>query len=157
MGSGRGYLAAWLMAAAGVIGTASDADAQPDRRVRLGIAVTTVASNPVFAGLGPTVSWAVSRQAELFGSVTVGRRGAFAVGRGEFGARVLNATPRVGRSAWYLFAGLAGVTGPRGGGFLVGGVGVETGNRSRWFGELGFGGGVRFSAGVRARLMRRAA
>jgi len=89
--------------------------------------------------------------------------GSFGVERGELAARgeLLGHFLISGRSARhptvYGLAGLAGVAGPEGHGWLVAGLGLETqpGAGSGWAIELGVGGGVRVAAAYRWRWFPR--
>ena len=122
----------------------------------LGVTATVVGSDPVYGGLGAVASLPLDRQLRLTADVTGGRAGRQARGRGEVRLEFLLDPTARGWSPW-VGGGAAGVTGARGGGYLVVMVGLEQRPRARtgWRVGLGVGGGARIGASLVWRLGRR--
>ncbi len=121
----------------------------------VGIQATLVGSDPAFEGVGGTVVKALDRQLRLTAGATVGRAGSETRGRGELALEYLFDPATRGWSP-RLAGGVAGVSGPRGGGYVLLEVGLEQRPRDRtgWRIDLGVGGGVRVAASFTWRLGR---
>lgn len=123
-------------------------------RVQVGVALAAVATDPIFAGLGPSIVAPLSSQIGLALTGTAGWRGSEPVGRLEVALRVEAPTSAEPRARWYLLGGVAAMTGRGAGEFVLLGLGFERGVRARWWGEAGLAGGVRLAVGRRYLLGR---
>lgn len=135
---------------------AARGSAQREARPLIGVAATAVASDPAFAGIGPTLVFPLSSELGVMATAVGGWRGggsSFA-GRGELALQVRIPGRPGALTQWYGLGGVAGVTGRSGGGFLLLGIGAERGRVGRWWGEAGLGGGVRLAAGYRRPIRR---
>lgn len=121
------------------------------------MAVVYVARDPGAVGVLPRVRWRLGREVGLAVGAGVVRRGGGWEGRGEVTMQLRFAAGAGSKPVWYLAGGVAGVTGPSGGGFLMAGAGVElpAGQGGGWWGEVGVAGGVRLAAGYQVAVGRR--
>jgi hypothetical protein len=117
-----------------------------------GIQALGALADPAFAGGGAYGALRFGDRTRAAVTLNPGvQDGQFAF-RGELlGHLLINGRSK--RPQVYALAGVAGVAGPTGRGWLVMGAGLEAspGGRSGWAVELGVGGGVRISAGFRWR------
>jgi hypothetical protein len=140
-------------------GLASSGIAQLPSGHEIGVQALATFASPTFAGGGVSYAVRPGGRARLMGLVSAGTRDGSFAGRGEIVLHYLVAPDRRRGAGWYGVGGIGGVTGRRGGGFLVAGLGVESApaGRSGWMLEGGVGGGLRLSFGWRQRWLHRSA
>ena len=145
----------WLALALAVGGSA--AGVAQERGLAVGLGATFVASDPVLAGIGPSLWVPLGDQMAVAVLGVAGWRDRSWVGRGELTLQFRFPSARPHGVGWYLEAGTACVTGPGGGGYLVVGAGVEAplGRRGIFWAEIGAAGGARLATGFRTTLGRK--
>ena len=150
----RGWTGARLLLVGVVWG--SPVAAQLPRR-ELGVALVLVGSDPVYAGLGVSGGLHLGNELRAVGAMTVGGAGGEVVVRGDAELQFVVDPFGRGRARLFAGAGLSGVTGPNGGGYLLVVAGIEGAPRARrgWSVELGIGGGARLAVGYRFRWAAR--
>ncbi len=146
--------AGWVLVGLGAWGGGFPATGMAQERLAVGPALEFLASDPAAFGLGPRFRWRLVREVGFAAAASLVRRGGDWAGRGELTLQLRFGSWGGAKTVWYGFGGVAGVTGPLGGGFLVAGAGVETpaGRGSTWWGELGVAGGARVAAGYQVRI-----
>lgn len=146
--------AGWVLVGLGVGCGGVPATGMAQERVAVGPALEFVASDPTAVGLGPRFRWRLAREVGLATGASLVRRGGDWAGRGELTLQLRFGSWGGAKTVWYALGGLALVTGPAGGGFLVAGAGVETpaGKGSTWWGEIGVAGGARLAGGYQVRI-----
>ena len=120
----------------------------------VGPALVVVASDPAAVGFIPRVRWRLAQEIGMTaGAGLVRRSGGALAGRGELTAQLRFGSWFGPKPAWYVSAGVAGVTGSSGGAFLMAGAGVElpTGQTGSWWSEVGVAGGFRVAVGYQFR------
>ncbi|MEO8449361.1 MAG: hypothetical protein ABI647_06205 [Gemmatimonadota bacterium] len=142
---------AWLAAFIALFGARPLAAQLPRRE--LGPVAMVVASEPVFAGLGVSGAFRLANEVRAVGTATMGGAGSHVVARGDAELQVVLDPFGKGKARLFAGAGLSGVTGPDGGGFLLVSAGLETAPRARrgWSVELGIAGGARLAIAYRFR------
>lgn len=135
----------------------SVAAAQDLRGYELGLAGVATWSSSTFAGGGLTGALRTGGRTRVVLGLFPGRHSGEFAGRGELSVQYLLTPDRMRGWSFYGLAGLAGVTGPRGGGDLMLGLGIESApaSRSGWMLEGGVGGGARILVGWRRRWLAR--
>lgn len=145
----------WWLAAAFLMNSTSAAVAQRATPIRreLGLQVLATIADPVLAGAGLYAAIRPGGNARVALTLTAAERDRQLAGRGELLAHFLLNPNRTRGVGIYGLGGVAALVQHRTRGYLVLGVGLETapGRRSGWAVEAGAGGGVRLTAGWRAR------
>lgn len=144
----------WVVAGALVL---SPVAPLPGQAVTVGAAVTAVAGDDWFAGLGPSLGVDLSRDVTLTGTGFAGRMAGRFAGRGELLLQLRAPAARATRTRLIGLAGVAATTVDGAGPYLVVGAGMvrQTGRSGEWWAEAGVGGGVRLVGGVRWRPWRK--
>jgi hypothetical protein len=143
-----------LAALAGIVAWVAPAAAQHGREI--GVQATVTVSDPALAVAGAYAALRTSARTRVSVNLGAGIAAGEPAGRAEvLGHFLLNPGQPKG-AAFYFAGGLAAVTGPVPGGYLVVSAGLEErpGRHAGWALEVGVGGGFRVAAGYRWRWIR---
>ncbi|MGE0438875.1 MAG: hypothetical protein AB7L66_00285 [Gemmatimonadales bacterium] len=148
---------------AGLVLAALSSGARPvaaqAQKSTVGLAAVVAVSDPVAAGVGPTLWFPLGADAGLRTRALATRLGERWVGRFEGAVEYRVPVNRGARPRWYLAGGVAGNTGRGGGPFLLLAIGLDFRRAAGPTVEAGVGGGARVAASfdVPVRGERRAA
>ncbi|HEX2249027.1 MAG TPA: hypothetical protein VHH32_01685, partial [Gemmatimonadales bacterium] len=127
--------------------------ATAQRASEAGVQVIGTLSDPALAAVGGYGGFRLSRRARVAGYLGAGISDEQLAWRGELLGHFLFSPDEAGKPGFYFGAGIAGVEGAVGRGYLVVTAGVEgrPGAASGWVLEAGVGGGFRVGLGYRWR------